>query len=184
MDWDWHLIIEIAILVVAITAMGLIWAERTERRRHLGLPVMPHPQWRVLDAGPGKTLRIEVANTGATASRCCVVMQADTSLYAGTFSLSEQQPWSAQTLERFDVLDDPAEPHSLLCVTRNLDGIWSMRAPNKYIEAVSEQTARFEVVDALKRATGRKYACVISSEGVVIITPAPSGLAASPRPAV
>lgn len=184
MDWDWPLIIEIAILVVAITGTALIWAERTERRRDLGLLVMPHPQWRALDAGSGSTLRIEAANAGAAASRCCVVMQAGTSLYAGTFSLSEQQPWSAQTLELFDVLDDRAEPHSLLCVTRNLDGIWSMRAPNKYIDAISEQTVRFHVVEVLKRATGRKYACAVSSEGVVTITPAPSSLAASPRPAL
>jgi len=59
-----------------------------------------------------------------------------------------------------------------------------MRAPNKYIEAISEQTVRFEVVDVLKRATGRKYACAVSSEGVVTITPAASSLAASPRTAV
>lgn len=184
MDWDWPLIIEIAILVVAIIGTALIWAERTERRRDLGLPVMPHPQWQALDAGSGSTLRIEAANPGAAASRCCLVMQAGTSLYAGTFSLSEQQPWSAQTLERFDVLDDAAEPHSLLCVARNLDGIWSMRAPNKYIDAISEQTVRFHITDVLKRATGRKYACAVSSEGVVTITPTPSSLAASPRPAL
>jgi len=79
-DWDWLLIIEIAILVVAITGAALICAERTERRRGLGLPVIPHPQWRALDAGSGKTLRIEVSNTAAAASRCCVVMQADKSL--------------------------------------------------------------------------------------------------------
>ena len=184
MDWDWPLIIEIAILVVAITGTTLIWAERTERRRDLGLPVVPHPKWRAVDAGSGSTLRIEVANSGAVASRCCVVMQAGTSLYAGTFSLAEQQPWSAQTLELFDVLDDRTGPRSLLCVTRNLDGIWSMRAPNKYIDAISEQTVRFHIIDVLKRATGRKYACAVSSEGVVIITPAASSLAASPHTAV
>jgi nitrogen fixation-related uncharacterized protein len=183
-DWDWPLIIEIAILVVAVIGTALIWAERTERRRDLGLPVMPHPQWRVLDAGSGRTVRVEAANTGAAASRCCVVMQAGTSLYAGTFSLSEQQPWSSQTLELFDVLDDRADPHSLLCAARNLDGIWSMRAPNKYIGAISEQTLLFHVVDVLRRATGRKYTCAMSSEGVVTITPAPSSLAPSPRTAV
>ncbi|MFZ0180615.1 MAG: hypothetical protein WAL84_12215 [Candidatus Dormiibacterota bacterium] len=184
MDWDWPLIIEIAILVVAITGTTLIWAERTERRRGLGLPVMPHPQWRAVDVGSGSTLRIEAANSGAAASHCCVVMQAGTSLYAGTFSLAELQPWSAQTLERFDVLDHSADPQSLLCVARNPDGIWSMRAPNKYVDAISEQTVRFHIIDVLKRATGRKYACAVSSEGVVIITPAASSLAASPRTAV
>ena len=183
MDWDWHLIIEIAILVVALTGTALIWAERTERRRDLGLPAMPHPQWRVLDAGSGSTLQIEAANTGAAASRCCVVMQAGSSLYAGTFTLAEEQPWSPQTLELFDVLDSRADPHALLCAARNLDGIWSMRVPNKYIVPMSEQTLPFEIVDALKRATDRKYLCAVSPEGVVTIGPAPSSLKASPRTA-
>ncbi len=184
MDWDWRLIIEIAILVVAVIGTTMVWAERTERRRGLGLPLLPHPEWRPVDAGSGSTLRIEAANPGAAASRCCVVMQAGKSLYAGTFSLAEHQAWSSQTLERFDVLDNAADPHSLLCVARNLDGIWSMRAPYKYIGAISEPTVRFHIVDALKRATGRRYTCAVSSDGVVTIAPAPSNLAASPRPAV
>ena len=178
MDWDWHLIIELAILVVAVTGTTLIWAERTERRRERGLPAIPHPQWRVLDAPSGRTLRIEASNTGAPAARCCVVMQAGDSLYAGTFSLSERQPWAPQTLELFDVLDAGADPHSLLSVARNLDGMWSAIAPNKLIEVMSEATIPFEVVDILRRATGRKYACAVSSDGIVTITPAADGLAA------
>jgi hypothetical protein len=133
-DWDWPLIIEIAILVLAITGTTLIWAERTERRRDLGLPVVPHPQWRALAAGSGRTLRIEAANTGAAASRCCVVMQADKSLYAGTFSLSEQQSWSSHTLELFDVLDDGAG--ATLAAVRHSQSRGDM------VDACSEQVHR------------------------------------------
>jgi hypothetical protein len=44
---------------------------------------------------------------------------------------------------------------------------------------ISERTVSFEVVDVLRRATGRKYACSVTSDGIVRITPAVPNLKAS-----
>ena len=43
MDWDWHLIVEVATLIVAVIAVILLLVEEDVRRHRQGLPTMALP---------------------------------------------------------------------------------------------------------------------------------------------
>lgn len=171
MGWDWTLIVAIATLVVAVLAVVLIAIESDARRRGKGLAIDPRPVWRVLAPPTGGILSIEASNTGAAASPCFVVMQVGEFLYAGNFTLGEQQSWAPHTLEVFDSVDRTSEATSLFCVARNLNGLWWALAPQRVIAGMPDSAVPFEVRSLLRRATGRVYTCALTAGGNLTITP-------------
>jgi hypothetical protein len=175
-DWDWHLIVEVATLVVAAIAVILLLVEEDVRRRRQGLPTMPLPHCRVTGDPTGDALPIEACNDGAAAPCCFVAMQAGKLLYAGSFRLGEQSAWAPQMLHVIDSLDDTTEANVLFSVARNVHGLWSAVAPYRVIQAMPSSSVPFEVVKLLKRATGRKYLCAVAPDGHVTITAGSPGL--------
>jgi hypothetical protein len=171
-DWDWHLIVEVATLIVAVVAVVLLLIGADVRTRHQGLPTVPLPRWRVTGPPANGALPIEVCNDGAAGTACCAVMQVGEFLYAGNFRLGEQQAWAPQMLRAVDRLNDTTEANSLLCVARNVLGLWSAVAPNKEIQGMPSSSVPFEVARLLKRATGRSYVCAVAPDGEVTITAA------------
>jgi hypothetical protein len=175
-DWDWHLIVEVATLIVAVIAVILLLVEEDVRRHSQGLPTMALPRCRVTGDATGGALPIEACNDGAAAPSCFVVMQAGEFLYAGSFRLGEQQAWAPQTLQVVDRLDDRTDANSLFFVAQNVHGLWSAVAPYKVIQGMPSSSVPFEVAKLLKRATGRKYRCAVTPDGRVTITSGSPGL--------
>lgn len=171
MDWDWTLIVAVATLLVAISVFILILVEADARRRGRGLPIDPRPRCRAAGPPSAGTLPIEASNGGAAASPCFVVMQVGEFLYAGTFSLGEQQSWAPQTLEVFDTVERTTEAHSVFYVARNLDGLWWALAPQRVISGMPDSAVPFEVVRLLRIATGRTYTCALEADRRLTITP-------------
>jgi hypothetical protein len=170
-DWDWDLIVALATLLVAASAVVLILIEAGARRRAQGLPIDPRPRWRAVGPPTAGVLPIEVSNTGAAATSCCVVMHVGEFLYAGNFPLAEQQSWAPQSLEVFDTVDRTAGANSLFCVARNLAGLWWAVAPQRVISAMPDSAVPFEVCRLLRKTTGRTYTCSLETDGKLAITP-------------
>jgi hypothetical protein len=165
-DWDWHFIIEVATLIVAATGTMLIWLERIERKRLRGLMTRAVPQWRVVTGPNDGVLGIEISNDGRAAPACCVMVQVDDQLYAGTFPLADRQPPTAQTLKRFDTIPEKtAAPYSLVCVASDALGYWTASGPNTFREGLVASEIPTAVSRILRRATGRQYHCTVTAGG-------------------
>ena len=178
MGWDWHLIIEVATLIVAATGTVVVLMERIERRRLRGLATQPVPRWRVLTGPDNGVLGIEVSNHGGAAPTCCVIVQVDDGLYAGNFSLADRQTWVPQTLTQFDTIPErSAAPYSLVCVVSDALGFWSASGPNVFREGLVIGEIPPTVSRLLRRATGRQYRCTLTAEGHVEVH---SALATAP----
>jgi hypothetical protein len=165
-DWDWHLIIEIATLVVAATGTLVVLMERIERRRLRGIATQPSPRWRVVTSPNNGVLGIEVSNEGGAAPVCCVIVQVDDGLYAGNFPLGDRQTWGPQTLTRFDTIPEKsAAPYSLAYAASDALGYWSASGPNLFREGLVVGEVPAAVSRILLRTTGRLYHCTFTAAG-------------------
>ncbi|HVC05522.1 MAG TPA: hypothetical protein VND88_12680 [Candidatus Acidoferrales bacterium] len=166
MDWDWHLIVEIATLIVASIGTLLILGERVDRRRRRGLATQPLPRWRVVDAPRDGVLPIEISNQGGAAPACCVIVQVDDRLYAGNFALADRQTWEPHTLTQFDTIPDrSAAPYPLVCVASDALGYWSASGPNVLLDGLVAGEVPAAVARLLRRAIGRQYLCTMTGTG-------------------